>query len=116
MWVNLKTPIEFLDWICRLNFPIGFNTYVHFVAITKNFGLYVKIYAFSPLEILEYFLKRIDSLKKEEGPERGDLCRPTRREFRCLLCLGIWHRLLLGKAVANLGGDHICCLEIIRPY
>ena len=50
--------------------------------------------------------------KKEEGPERGDLCRPTRREFRCLLCLGIWHRLLLGKAVANLGGDHICYSEI----
>ena len=54
--------------------------------------------------------------KKEEGPERGDLCRPTRREFRCLLCLGIWHRLLLGKAVANLGGGPHLLFGNIRPY
>ena len=46
----------------------------------------------------------IKSSRKEEGPARGDLVRPTRREFRCLLFGDLAPTAFWGKAVANWEG------------
>lgn len=52
---------------------------------------------------------------KEEGPARGDLGRPTRREFRCLIYWGSGTDCFLGKSSCKLGGDHICWYVIYEP-
>ena len=51
------------------------------------------------------------TLKRGGARERGSL-QAHKEGVPVPFYLGIWHRLLLGKAVANLGGDHICCSEI----
>lgn len=55
--------------------------------------------------------EKINNPKKEEGPARGDLVRPTRREFRCLLFGDLAPTAFWGKAVANWEGTTFAALN-----